>query len=146
MSSRNLKILAGLTLSLIISAANAQPSFSGRIAPPGTTSLPPALSAAQVEQCLFLARDIATLSDEAERAKRANDISRYNATVNPYNGAISRWNDQCTDSYRPGDMIRAENKNGFKLCTYTSSPCLSEAERQKILDNEKAQTGTRAFR
>ena len=117
----------------------AQQSFSGRVAPPETTTAPPRLDAEQVERCLLLAREIASVSDEAERAERANDSSRYNATVEPYNKAISRWNNECADSYNPADMIRAENKNGFKLCSYTSSPCLSEEARRKILaDDENA--------
>lgn len=137
MSTRNLVLAAGCILSLFTSTANAQQSLSGRVAPPGTTSVPPTLNADQVERCLFLARDIALLSDEGERAKRAKDSTRYNSTVAPYNSAITRWNSECAESYMPGDMIRAEIKNGFKLCTYTSAPCLTEAERQKILDDEK---------
>lgn len=137
MNTRNRLLAVGCILSLSASAANAQQPLSGRVAPPVTTSAPPTLNAGQVERCLFLARDIALLSDEGERAKRAKDSTRYNSTVAPYNSAINRWNSECAESYMPGDMIRAENKNGFKLCTYTSAPCLTDSERQQILDDEK---------
>lgn len=137
MNTRQLWFAAGFVLSISVGPATAQQPLSGRVAPPETTIAPPSLSADQVERCLFLARDIAGLSDEADRAKRANDNARYNSTVAPYNRAISQWNNQCAESYSPGDMIRAEDKNGFKLCTYTSSPCLTEEQRRKILEEEK---------
>mgnify|MGYP003382650077 CR=1 FL=1 len=138
MSTRNHLLAAGCILSFFASTAYAQQPLSGRVAPPGTTSAPPTLNADQVERCLFLARDIALLSDEGERAKRAKDSTRYNSTVAPYNSAITRWNSECAESYMPGDMIRAENKNGFKLCAYTSAPCLTEEQRRKILEDESA--------
>jgi hypothetical protein len=69
---------------------------------------------------------------------RESTAVNNNSTVAPYNSAITRWNSECAESYMPGDMIRAENKNGFKLCAYTSAPCLTEEQRRKILEDESA--------
>ena len=99
------------------------------------------ISPEQVRVCLFLARDISDLTDRADVAKDRGDTETFNATVDPYNTAIGRWNAGCTKAYDPGDMIRAENQSGMRLCKFTSTPCLTELERSTILAQELARQG-----
>ena len=99
------------------------------------------ISPEQVRACLFLARDISDLTDRANVAKSRGDTDTFNATVDPYNSAIGRWNTGCTTAYDPGDMIRAENQSGMRLCKFTSAPCLTELERSAILVRESEKQG-----
>lgn len=125
---------------LLTIAALAMPNLSiaqGRVEKPTNTTRPSETSAEQVKQCLRVAREIAELSDAADQAEAAGDIDSFNATVDPYNAATARWNAGCTRPYNPADMVRAENELGYRLCQYTQSPCLSEAERGEILLEEK---------
>lgn len=125
---------------LLTIASLAVPNLSiaqGRVERPRDTTRPSETSAQQVKQCLRIAREIAELSDAADQAQAAGDIDSFNATVDPYNAAIARWNAGCTRPYNPADMVRAENELGYRLCQYTQSPCLSEAERGEILIEEK---------
>ena len=110
-----------------------------RVDKPSKTRLPSETSAAQVKQCLQIAREIAELSDAAEKAQQAGDVDAFNGTVNPYNSATARWNAGCTKPYSPADMIRAENELDYRLCEFTKSPCLSEEERGQILQEERRQ-------
>lgn len=96
-----------------------------------------AMTPDQVRNCLFIAKEISDLTDRAKVADERSDIVAFNATVDPYNRAAARWNAQCRSTYEPADMIRAENEAGFRLCEHTSSPCLSDAEREAILDEER---------
>lgn len=98
----------------------------------------PSLSAAEVDACLLVAREISELTDRAAVAKARDDIPTFNTTVAPYNDARLRWNAGCLKPYSPGDMIRAENRRGVRLCTLTRSPCLSETERAAVLARERA--------
>lgn len=111
----------------------------GRVEKPQSTLRPSETSAEQVKQCLQIAREIAELSDAADVARASGDVNSFNATVDPYNAATSRWNASCTRPYNPADMVRAENQAGYRLCQYTQSPCLTEAERGEILLEEKRQ-------
>lgn len=95
----------------------------------------------QVRDCLFIAREISDLTDRANVAKGRGDFETFNATVSPYNHAIARWNAGCTKPYDPADMIRAENENGMRLCKFTSTPCMSEAERDAVLAREASRQG-----
>lgn len=126
-------------LSIAISAIAGSVAAQGRVEKPTSTVRPSETTAAQVKQCLEIAREIAELSDAADRAEEAGDIDSFNATVDPYNSATSRWNAGCTRPYNPADMVRAENQLGYRLCQYTQSPCLTEAERGEVLMEEKRQ-------
>ena len=133
---RNQLILAALVVS---SFASISALAQGRVEKPTTTTRPSETSAAQVRQCLAVAREIAELSDAADRADAQGDVDTFNATVDPYNSAMSRWNANCTRPYNPADMVRAENELGYRLCQYTQSPCQTEIERDEILMEEKRQ-------
>lgn len=128
---------------LLVSAVACFTSFSvvaqSRVEKPTDTRRPSETSAVQVRQCLEIAREIAELSDSAQHARATGDRYAFNATVDPYNAATSRWNARCLRPYNPADMVRAENDLGYRLCKYTRSPCLSEAERGEILMEEKRQ-------
>lgn len=126
-------------LSIAIFAIPGSTAAQSRVEKPTSTVRPSETSAAQVKQCLEIARELAKLSDAANRAKATGDSDAFNATVDPYNNATSRWNHGCTRPYNPADMVRAENQLGYRLCQYTQSPCLAEAERSEILMEEKRQ-------
>lgn len=98
----------------------------------------------QVRDCLFIAKDISDLTDRANVAKARSDFETFNATVSPYNQAIAQWNAGCTKPYDPADMIRAENANGMRLCKFTSTPCISETERNAVLAREASRQGRAA--
>ena len=126
-------------LSVALSVVSVGVAAQGRVEKPQSTVRPSETSAAQVKQCLQIAREIAELSDAADRAQASADVNSFNATVDPYNAATSRWNANCTRPYNPADMVRAENQVGYRLCQYTQSPCLTEDERGEILLEEKRQ-------
>lgn len=119
--------------SLPLGATHAQ----SRIEEPQSTTRPSETSAAQVQACLLVARDIAELTDRANAANRAQDTEAFNATVDPYNEATDKWNAGCTRPYDEADMIRAENATGLRLCEFTQTPCKSETERHQVLLEEK---------
>lgn len=95
----------------------------------------------QVRACLGLAREISELTDMANVAKERGDIPTFNSTVGPYNAAQDRWNRGCTTPYKPADMIRAENDAGVRMCRFTRTPCMSEAERNAVLARERGKQG-----
>lgn len=129
-----LSLLATMPFSVIAqSKVDAPQTFRGR----SVETIKPE----QVRACLFLAKEISELTDRANVAKSRGNIEAFNLTVAPYNAAIARWNAGCTQAYDPGDMIRAENESGLRLCKFTSTPCLTEAERLAVLGEVVARQG-----
>jgi hypothetical protein len=104
---------------------------------PGTRTL----SVTELDACLTTAQQISELTDRANIAKSRGDIATFNSTVAPYNAAQDRWNAGCLTPYLPGDLIRAENARGVRLCKFTRTPCLSEQERVAVLASERARQG-----